>query len=421
MPQEDKTRTGTTVFRLMLALLAAVWVAGCAMPATQGPAAWPDLIVHLHGSQGKAYLVDPARDAVLAALETAPGGALGSTTPDGRRVYVGSEAGGGSQVTVIDLAQRTVLARVSTGNRPKHPLVSPDGRWVIVNHWGLDGGKLRVSFIATADNRVARTVELDVPMVPPAAMVTSMHNSWSADSRLAFTIDRVGSRLVVVDTRDWSTRSVRTPSIPHYPVPSPDGRELWLVLEGAGPQERAAVLVLDLTRPELPQLARVDMPLTNQGALEGHHGNFSADGSLFYLLNRGPGSALTGNEIVAIDVRTRRVAARAETRSSGIGHAYNTPDGRHVVVTNYGNNTVSVLDARTLATVADVQAGKGRMGHVAFTRDGRYGYLSNAGDGNLHKLDLASMKVVGEIRTGQAPGASQVLNVWTNVFEQLPR
>jgi len=61
------------------------------------------------------------------------------------------------------------------------------------------------------------------------------------------------------------------------------------------------------------------------------------------------------------------------------------------------------------------------MGHIAFTPDSRYGYLSNAGDGNLHKIDMQTLSVVKEIKTGDAPGASQVLNVWTNVFEELPR
>jgi YVTN family beta-propeller protein len=139
------------------------------------------------------------------------------------------------------------------------------------------------------------------------------------------------------------------------------------------------------------------------------------------MLNRGPGSKMTGTEVVAFDAATKRLVARAETRSNGIGHAYNTPDGRYAVITNYGNNVISILDAKTLAVVKDLVIGKGRMGHVAFTKDSRYAYVSNAGDGNLHKIDMQRMQVVKEIATGKAAGAGQVLNVWTNVFEELPR
>lgn len=408
----------------IVAAAACAALAACAGPkgASETKVTWPDLVVHLHGVKGRAYLVDPRTDAVVAELTTAPGGALGSATPDGRRVYVGSEAPGGDTVTVIDLQQRTVVARVKTGNRPKHPLVSPDGKWVLVNHWGLDGGRLRVTFIDTATDRVARNIELDVSRDPGAATVTSMHNSWSWNSRYAFTVDRVDNNLVVIDTGDWSVRRIKTPSAPHYPVPSPDGRELWLVVEGRDRTvERPAALVYDLTRPDMPLVARLDMPLTNQGVLEGHHGNFTQDGRLFLMLNRGPGSDLRGTEVVAFDAASRKLVARADTKSTGIGHAYNTPDGRYAVITNYGNNVITVLDAKTLATLRDLTIGKGRMGHIAFTRDGRYGYVSNAGDGNLYKLDMVSLKVVREIQTGNAPGGSQVLNVWTNVFEELPR
>lgn len=235
-------------------------------------------------------------------------------------------------------------------------------------------------------------------------------------------MDRVDSRLIVIDKRDWSVQRIKTPSAPHYPVPSPDGKELWLVVEGGDrAANRPGALVFDLTQPGMREITRVDMPLTNQGVLEGHHGSFTQDGRQFLMLNRSPGSNMIGTEVVAFDSATKNLVARAETKSTGIGHAYNTPDGRHVVITNYGNNVVSVVDAKTLAPVKDLQIGKGRMGHVAFTRDGRYAYVSNAGDGNLHKIDMQSMQVVKEILTGKAAGASQVLNVWTNVFEELPR
>lgn len=401
-------------------LTTAFLLAGCAaQPGRQaGQVVWPDVLVHLHGMQGKAYVVDPRTDAVVATLDTTAGGALGTTTPNGKKVYVGSEFPKGDTVTVIDLDRRAVVARLKTGNRPKHPVASPDGKWVMVNHWGLDGGKLRVTFIDTATDKVARNVELDVS-VDPGLAVTSMHNSWSPDGRFAYTVDRVDRHLVIIDTRDWSVRKIKTPSQPHYPVPSPDGKELWLVVEGRDRSERPAVIVFDV--PFFSQKARIDMPLEGQDAIEGHHGNFSQDGKTFFLLNRGPGNNLTGTEIVAIDAATKRITGRATTGSTGIGHAYNTPDGRYAVVTNYGNNVVTVVDARTLQVVRNLTVGKGRMGHVAFTRDGRFAYLSNAGDGNLHKLDMSTLTVVKEIQTGKAPGASQVLNVWTNVFEELPR
>jgi YVTN family beta-propeller protein len=380
---------------------------------------WPSLIVHLHGGNGKAYLVDPATDSVVAALDTEKGAALGSTTPDGRKVYVGAEAPGKETVTVIDLEKRAVSAKIKTGNRPKHPLVSPDGRLVMVNHWGLDDGKLRVSFIDVATDRVVRNIELDVAGKPGGP--TSMHNAWSYDSRYAFTVDRVDDHFVIIDTRDWSVKRIKMPSKPHYPVPSPDGREVWVVVEGKDREQNLpGALVYSVGGFE--KIAEVKMPLTGQGVIEGHHGNFTQDGRYFFILNRGPGNKLEGSEVAVFDAATKKLVTRIETGSTGIGHTYNTPDGRYAVVTNYGNNVVSIIDnTQNFKLVKNLTVGKGRMGHIAFTRDGRYGYLSNAGDGNLHKLDMQTLSVVKEIKTGDAPGASQVLNVWTNVFEELPR
>lgn len=336
-------------------------------------------------------------------------------------MYVGAEAMGQNTVSVIDLKERRVAKRLTTGNRPKHPQISPDGKWVMVNHWGLDDGKLRVTFIDTGTQQIARQIEVGVAGFSSPFGVASMHNSWSLDSRYAFTVDRVDQNLLVIDTRDWSLRKIKTPSQPHYPVPSPDGKELWLVVEGKGMDERAAALVYDLTQPGMPQKARVDLPLVNQAALEGHHGNFTQDGKHFYMLNRGPGNNLKGTEVAVFDVASKKLVSRVETGSTGVGHTYNTPDGRYAVVTNYGNNVISIVDAKTMKLVKDLTIGKGRMGHIAFTPDGRYGYVSNAGDGNLHKLDMGSLTVVKEVVTGNAPGAAQVLNVWTGVFEELPR
>lgn len=109
------------------------------------------------------------------------------------------------------------------------------------------------------------------------------------------------------------------------------------------------------------------------------------------------------------------------TASSGIGHAYNSPDGKHTVITNYTNNVISIVDTSTFTVVKDLTIGKGRMGHIAFTQDGHYGYVSNNQDGILYKVDMRKMELVGPVHTNGTKGAGQVLNVWTSVFEEMPR
>lgn len=397
-----------------LPLLVASLFLPCA--ASAGQAVWPDWVAHLHGA-GKAYLVDTRTDSVVAVLDTCKGGTLGSTTPNASKIYVSCAGEGQKEVVVIDVASRATK-RIETGNRPKHGVVSPDGKWVGVNHWGLNDGKLRHSFISTVDDSIAKVIDLPVSGV--AKGVTSMHNAWSDDSRYFFAVDRVDNRLVVIDTHDWSVQTHAVPSAPHYTVPSPDGKDLWLVHEG-NDAAKPGIIVYDLTQKGMPVIARMDMPLIGEEAVEAHHGNFTQDGKYFLALNRGPGSNLKGREVAIFRVADKQLVHRVTTASNGVGHTYNTPDGRYAVVTNYGNNVISILDLAQKKIVKDFQMGSGRMGHVAFTPDGRYGYVSNAKDGDLYKLDLWKMEMVKRISTGGKPGGGQVLNVWTNVFEELPR
>ncbi len=391
---------------------------GLSLPAQAAKPVWPDTLVQLHGA-GSAYLIDTKTDTVLATLDTCKGGTLGTTTLDGRKVYVSCAGEGQKEMVVLDLDKKAVAKRLETGNRPKHGVVSPDGKWVGVNHWGLDDGKLRHSFVDIATDTVAKVIDLPVTGQPKG--VTSMHNAWSMDSKKFFAVDRVDNRLVVIDVGDWSVKTFAVPSAPHYPVPSPDGKELWLVHEGSD-SAKPGIIVYDLTKPDLPVVATMDMPLIGEEVVEAHHGNFTQDGTLFLALNRGPGKDSRGREVAFFDAATKQLVHRLTTASNGVGHTYNTPDGTHAVVTNYGNNVITVIDIANRKTVKDLKIGAGRMGHIAFTADGKFGYVSNDKDGNVYKLDMTKLAVEKRIETaGDKPGGGQVLNVWTNVFEELPR
>jgi DNA-binding beta-propeller fold protein YncE len=388
------------------------------LPAQAAKPVWPDTLVQLHGV-GNAYLIDTKTDTVIATLETCKGGTLGTTTLDGKKVYVSCAGEGQKEVVVLDLDKKAVAKRVETGTRPKHGVVSPDGKWVGINHWGLDDGKLRHSFVDVAIDTVVKVVDLPVAGQPKG--VTSMHNAWSADGKKFFAVDRVDNRLVVIDTGDWGVKTIAVPSAPHYPVPSPDGKELWLVHEGSD-SAKPGIVVYDLTKPDMPVVATMDMPLIGEEVVEAHHGNFTQDGKLFLALNRGPGKDSRGREVAFFDAATKQLVHRLTTASNGVGHTYNTPDGKHAVVTNYGNNVITVIDIANRKTVKDLKIGAGRMGHIAFTADGKAGYVSNDKDGNVYKLDMTKLAVEKKIETaGDKPGGGQVLNVWTNVFEELPR
>jgi len=108
----------------------------------------PAPIFALRGD-GFVAVIDPEKDEVLTRIATdGKGGTLGSLTKDGRHLFVANNAPGQRTVTVIDAVNFRKIKDLETGARPKHPIVSPNGKVVTVNHSGLDDGKNRVAFIS---------------------------------------------------------------------------------------------------------------------------------------------------------------------------------------------------------------------------------------------------------------------------------
>lgn len=208
---------------------------------------WAGVVFHLHGI-GKAYAISEDKGDVLATFDTGKGGTLGSITPDGKKLYISNAGEGMRTVSIIDVVNLKKLGDVETGNRPKHGLVSPNGKLLGVDHWGLDEGKQRIVFIDTSSDKIVKELVYDVTNKEFKG-VTSMHNAWSADSRYFFTITRPDKKMLIVDTKDFSINEKTFDTIPHYIVPSNDGKELWVVAEGDGGKGISpGVTIFDLTK-----------------------------------------------------------------------------------------------------------------------------------------------------------------------------
>lgn len=380
---------------------------------------WTGVLFHLHGA-AKAYAVSEDTGEVLATFDTGKGGTLGAVTPDGKKLYVSNAGEGMRTVTVIDVVNLKKITDIETGNRPKHGLVSPNGKLLGVDHWGLDNGKQRIVFVDTSNDKIVKELEYDV-INKNFKGVTSMHNAWSNDSRYFYTISRPDKKVLIVDTKNFTMAEKSFSTIPHYIVPHNESQELWIVTEGDGSKNIAPeIVVLDGKSKDLPVITTLKMPLDGEDAIEGHHGNFTVDGKYFYLCNRGPGNNLKGRAVAIFDAKSKKLLRHITTASTGIGHAYMTPDGKISVVTNYGNNVITFIDTKTQNVIKNLTIGTGRMGHIAFTRNGKKAFVSNDKDGALYEIDLAKLEVVKKITTNGNPGAGMVLNSYYNIFEIVP-
>jgi DNA-binding beta-propeller fold protein YncE len=377
---------------------------------------------------GAVAVIDPAQDKVVRSIGTGgAGGTLASLSRDLKKLYVANNAAGQRMVTVIDTEALTVLRQIETGNRPKHPVVSPDGKLIAVNHSGLDAGKLRISFLSTQTDELVRQIELPVANTSHTGDF-SMHGAWSPDGALFAIGSYADNRVAFIRVSDFRVFEFAAPGNPHYF--DWRGRNAWVMVEFNKPRNTGSlpqVMIVDASNPESLKLvaqfamSRQDHDTPNETFVEGHHGSFTNDGRRYITLNRGSAPGLPGVTVDVYDTSTRARLASMDAGVSGVGHAYCTPDGRYALITQYNSRVLPVLDLQSLRIVARIDAGKGgHLGHAAFTADGRKVYVNNRMADEVLVIDTGSWTIVNRIQTA-ASGQAQamVLNAYYNVFERV--
>ncbi|MCX8102433.1 MAG: hypothetical protein N3D77_14485, partial [Geminicoccaceae bacterium] len=225
------------------ALLAAGFATvALAAPRIAGAQGGAGAVFALRGD-GKVVVIDPASDTITRTLETGgKGGTLGSLTKDGRFLFVANNAAGQRSVTVVDAQKLDVAAQLETGNRPKHPILSPDGTLLALNHSGLDEGRLRITFLDAAQAKPVRTVELPVENTAGQGDA-SMHGSWSPDGQL-FAIGSYFDNAIFLVRPDGSFTKLASSGNPHYF--DWYGREMWVVVEAPEPKAEGAATRIEV-------------------------------------------------------------------------------------------------------------------------------------------------------------------------------
>lgn len=428
MQHREKVRFGTRRQLLKLAGFSTI-VAGTAPLAEAQPAsAAPSYVFALRGD-GKVAVIDPATDAVVRAIDTGGrGGTLGCVTLDGGRLYVANNAPGQRTLTIIDARSLAKVGDVETGNRPKHPVISPDGRLLAVNHSGMDANRIRIVFMNPGDAKLVGTVEIPVTNAGHAGDI-SMHGAWSPDGKVYAIGNYADNQIVLIDRDRLSiAATIPTTGNPHYF--DWFKRELWVTIEAGEPKtsnSRPQIVVVDVTDAAAPRaaapisLSRHDRESFNEAFIEGHHGNFTNDGERFIVVNRGSGAALEGVTLEVYSRADRRKLTTIAAPARGLGHAYLSPDGRYALITQYNDSVVPVLDLSSLRLVATINAGAGgHMGHVAFSGDGAKAYINNRKADEVVVVDMRRFEITRRIKTAPSGEAqAMVLNRFYGVFERV--
>ncbi len=111
------------------------------------------------------------------------------------------------------------------------------------------------------------------------------------------------------------------------------------------------------------------------------------------------GEGFTHSYVYKVDTATYRIVKVIEV---GVVPKYvaMTPDGKHVVVTNWCSMDITVIDTATDAVVATVPSGGRYPRGIAISKDSGTAYIALMGSGKVIALDLASAKVRDFARPG---------------------
>jgi YVTN family beta-propeller protein len=113
-------------------------------------------------------------------------------------------------------------------------------------------------------------------------------------------------------------------------------------------------------------------------------------------------------EILAIDVPSRRILHAIPTKQAGSHMLVLSPDGARAYVTNFWHGTVTVLDLNARRIHAQIATGSGTEG-IGIAPDGRHVYTSSVYINELVRIDTSTLHVVGRAVMDNCRGAVRVV------------
>jgi len=291
-----------------------------------------------------------------------------------------------SDVSIIDVAARTVTATVAVDGRPKGVAVTPDGEFAYV----VDAGADQVWVIDAKKLKIAKTIRL--------GDYAGEHNlqsiAMSPDGAFAYVPRADAKTLAVIDTK---TRRVAA-TIPLGDVPE------GLVIDSTGAFAYVGigaqwVAVVDLASRQV--VARVDLGFSKLGPTDLA---VLPGGEIVYV-------ATQDWYVKALDPQTNTLLTTLTTASGDVFGLAVTPDGSRLYATEFFAPAVLVVDTDTNLLVTSIPL-TSRPRDIAITPDGALALVT--GEQNLSPtgndvtvIDVASNTVAGAIPVGCGPAAYQ--------------
>lgn len=300
--------------------------------------------------------------------------AAGQTSPSTLLVLNKDEA----SLAIVDLASKTVVGRVPTGDGPHELVTSTDGRTAFVSNYGGQTPGSSLSVINLAARR-ERRVDLG-PLRRP-------HGLAFADGRLYFTAEanRVVARYNPSTSQvDWLLGTGQ--STTHMVLVDRDAGRMFTANIGSDS-------VTAIERGANPQAWTETVIPVGKGP-EGI--DWSPDGREVWTAHSRDGG------VSIIDVAGKKVVQTLDLHTKRSNRLKFTPDGRLVLVSDLDAGQLIVVDAAARREVTRVTVGRNPEG-ILIAPDGACAYVAVNGDNIVAVVDLKSFAVVDRLATGAGP------------------
>lgn len=295
-----------------------------------------------------------------------------------------------SDVAIIDPATDTVIKRIALGEYTNShmAMLNHDGKKLLISGTGRD----RFLVVDLVTGQVEHTV---------VTGKSPEHFDVTPDGRRAFVGNLEDSTVSVIDVHEGREVQRLTGFFePHGFSVLPDGSKVYVSSNGAH-----EVAVLDvasgrmLKRLAVGNVGRV-AARDPQRYLSGVKGipnpTLTRDGAFAYAADSDAG------ELAIIDTRTDKVVKKLKVGAEP-WRAYNSPDGRWMLVPNNGDSTVSVIDTTSQKIAAQLNTGSDMTG-INFALGGSKAYVISRGDAAVYVFDMKTFGLVTRLKIGANPG-----------------
>jgi YVTN family beta-propeller protein len=208
-------------------------------------------------------------------------------------------------------------------------------------------------------------------------------------------VEKVAGRIGFYDATLKRIGEVNVGAFPHEAALSPDGRLLYVSVNGVlwmteDSMGSNTIAVVDI--PSMKKVGNIDLARFHRP-----HG---------IVFQPGTGVLLATTErpfaLIAVDPRTAKVIRDFDVKGKSPHMVIASKDGSRAWVSNTDSDSVAVINLKSGATNV-IGTGRKPQGGV-LSANGERLYITNRDDGRIAVIDTKTSKEVGRIETGKNPG-----------------